>query len=83
MGNEGRPFTNNAHKAYLKIPKSDTLQAKSSFLFSDIETETTAISRPIANDVTDTYYYTIQGNKISCPTNKGIYIRNGKKFVIK
>ncbi|MFA4046156.1 hypothetical protein HPS54_06940 [Prevotella sp. PCHR] len=80
---EGRPFTNNAHKAYLKIPKSDTLQAKSSFLFSDIETETTAISRPIANDVTDTYYYTIQGNKISCPTNKGIYIRNGKKFVIK
>lgn len=80
---EGRPFTNNAHKAYLKIPKSDTLQAKSSFLFSDIETETTAISRPIANDVTDTYYYTIQGNEISCPTNKGIYIRNGKKFVIK
>ncbi|WP_288319068.1 hypothetical protein [Xylanibacter caecicola] len=79
----GGPFTNNAHKAYLKIPKSDTSHAKTSFLFSDIEKGTTAISRPIVNDITDTYYYTIQGNKISCPTNKGIYIRNGKKFVIK
>lgn len=79
----GGPFENSAHKAYLKIPKSATSNAKQSFLFSDVETGTTQISRPIIGKITDKHYYTIQGSKISRPVHKGVYIFNGKKFVIK
>ncbi len=79
----GGPFENSAHKAYLKIPKSDTSNAKQSFLFRDVETGTTQISRPVIGKITDKHYYTIQGSKISRPVHKGIYIFNGKKLIIK
>lgn len=79
----GGPFENSAHKAYLKIPKSATSNAKQSFLFSDVETGTTQISRPIIGKITDKHYYTIQGSKISRPVHKGVYIFNGKKLIIK
>lgn len=79
----GGPFENSAHKAYLKIPKSDTSNARQSFLFRDVETGTTQISRPVIGKITDKHYYTIQGSKISRPVHKGIYIFNGKKLIIK
>ena len=31
----------------------------------------------------DDYYYTLDGVRIENPTKKGIYIKNGKKVVIK
>lgn len=78
----GGPFINNAHKAYLMIPKHNDSNSKSSFLFSDITSDnTTDISHPIKHETSDSYY-TIQGNRISHPCSKGIYIFKGKKRII-
>lgn len=78
----GGPFINNAHKAYLMIPKHNDSSSKSSFLFSDITSDnTTDISHPIKHETSD-FYYTIQGNRISHPVSKGIYIFKGKKRII-
>jgi hypothetical protein len=38
---------------------------------------------PTADHTEDNAYYNIQGVKISKPTTKGIYIHNGKKFIIR
>ena len=37
---------------------------------------------PAAETVQDGVYYTLQGVKVEHPT-KGVYIRNGKKVVVK
>ena len=66
-------------KAYLQL----TAQASSSspaLIFAD--GETTGIHLISAVDETDNNYYSLQGERIANPT-KGIYIKNGKKVIIK
>ena len=46
------------------------------------EDETTAISNVTTENAEDAAIYTLQGVKVSNPT-KGVYIQNGKKFIIK
>ena len=46
--------------------------------------ETTAISAVEQNTEADGgAYYTLQGVRVSTPTAKGVYIHNGKKFIVK
>lgn len=78
----GRAFSNGANKAYLKISKNNVTDAKSSFCFSDITDETTHIASPVVK-TSDNNYYTVQGIRVNYPIEKGIYIFNGKKVVIK
>ena len=44
---------------------------------------TTGISTTESKNVTDVQWYTLGGMRIEKPTTKGIYVRNGKKFIIK
>lgn len=75
--------TISAGKAYLSLPTNsvENLSKEISFVFED--EEATGISQLPSLSVDDKYYsidgYVIKGK----PTNKGLYIYNGKKFVIK
>ena len=81
----GGAFTNGAHKAYLAVPQAKASQMLSSgFPFSG---ETTAIDGFVIGDsvLQNAAVFDMQGRRM--PTNtqlpKGIYIINGKKFVVK
>lgn len=77
-----------AGKALLKVPTSMvTVSAARSFAISGIEDqdEATAIGaidrdeRATGND----FWYSVSGQRIDQPTAPGIYIRNGKKVIVK
>ena len=44
---------------------------------------TTGISTTESKNVTDGQWYTLGGMRIDKPTTKGIYVRDGKKFIVK
>ena len=81
-----------ANSAYVQFEKSKLMTSTSSsasakimFHTEDDETEVTgieSIAETMQNDRNDVYY-TINGIRISKPTKSGIYIKNGKKIVIK
>ena len=54
------------------------------FSFSIVGEETNGITNLNVNTtVTDDSYYTLQGVKLSAPAERGIYIHNGKKIILK
>lgn len=60
-----------------------SVYVKDVFLSIDGETEATAITAPVADtDQTDDAYYDLSGRRVTHPT-KGIYIKGGKKILIK
>ena len=72
-----------AHQAGVEIPKykayiEDAGSAAEGFLFE----ETTGISTIDAQEA-DAESYTLSGVRVNQPTQKGIYIVNGKKVVVK
>lgn len=69
-----------ACKAYLDL--GNTSEAKSfAIVFGG---DTTGISNvETAAKATDGAWYTLSGVKVSQPTARGIYVRNGKKYVVK
>lgn len=75
MNGTGAAFTNGAHKAYLKLAKSNGAAVKG-FAFNDLET---AIQNVEANTACGTLY-DLSGRKVN-KVQKGIYIINGKKVV--
>lgn len=80
----GAPFLNDAHKAYLAVPAAQNLAAR--YIF-DEEAEDETFPTGISNYATmpeNSSWYTIDGRKLnSAPTSPGIYIHNGKKIIIK
>lgn len=50
--------------------------------FAGFEEEVTGISNVSTESVSDNGYYTLQGVKVSQP-QKGVYVKNGKKVIIK
>lgn len=80
MNDTGAAFTNGAHKAYLKIAKSEFGGAMpvQGFAFNG---DTTGIT-PVATVDAQKTIYDLAGRKVSKAT-KGIYIINGKKTLVK
>ena len=78
---KGGAFTNGAHKAYLVVPDA-TAGAKSFYLFS--EAETTGIGSVQSTMFNDgrMEIFNLNGQRVSTP-QRGIYIVNGKKVLVK
>lgn len=71
--------TLSANKAYLNL--GTAAAAKINIVFDD---ETTGINDIKAESSNSSAWYTIDGKRLnSKPTTKGLYINNGKKFIIK
>lgn len=73
------------HKAYLRLPSGQSLKAKLNMMF--VNPQTTSISSILDNGKGDVdrseMWYDLQGRQISHPSVPGIYIKNGKKIVIR
>ena len=80
----GGSFTSLAHKAWLALPNYlFPSQGGAPFLGLPGWEETTGIV-PVGVNPEDGEWYTLQGLKIGKkPTTKGVYIHNGRKFVVK
>ena len=71
------------NKAYLQLPTTDFKSIASARLNLVFEGEATAITK--VNDVMtgNSAWYTVSGMKLNAkPTQKGIYVNNGKKFAV-
>ncbi len=68
-----------AGKAYLQLPTS---QAGAKHI-GMIEEETTGVDLVVSHNVTDNVYYTLGGIRIAKPAQKGVYINNGRKVIVK
>ena len=72
----GGAFQIDGHKAWLVVPKSDYYAPG-----FNIDGEATGIMAVETEG--ETVYYDLQGRRIEKPTAKGVYIKNGKKIMIK
>ena len=70
-------FQNNSHKAYLYVPNANQVKA---FLFE--VGETTAIET-VETEKADAPIYDLSGRRVLSTVKGGIYIQNGKKFIVK
>ncbi len=70
-------FQNNSHKAYLYVPSASSVKA---FLFED--GETTAIET-VETEKANAPIYDLSGRRVVNTVKGGIYIQNGKKFIVK
>lgn len=73
---DGAAFTNGAHKAYLALPAASGVRA---FLFNG--NTTTGIQNATSNNAA-TQVYDLQGRRVQS-AQKGLYIINGKKVLVK
>lgn len=76
----GGAFTSPAHKAWLVLPA--TVGART---FLDLPGEDVTGIATIENrqQNADNVWYDLNGRRINAPTTKGIYVKDGRKFVIK
>ena len=73
----GGSFMTEGHKAWLVVPKSAAITRGYS-----VDGETTGISTlELSEDAA--VYYDLQGRRVTKPTMKGVYIKNGKKVMVK
>lgn len=68
-----------AFRAYISVPAISA--AKLAIRLDD--NSTTGISMGTVESNADATIYTVDGVKVSNPTKKGVYVRNGKKYVVK
>ena len=74
----GTAFNSEAHKAFLALPESATAK---SFTFADIVDGITLVSR--CSDDSDSPVYSLTGIRMSGKLPAGIYVRGGKKFIVR
>lgn len=80
-------FLNNANKVYLEVPElalnegeiDSSQQLSLKFKFP----ETTTVEGVEVSTTQTDVYYNLKGVRIARPTQKGIYLKNGKKFIVK
>ena len=77
---DGGAFYNEAGKAYLLVPFSESLNAVRGYSFAEAQ-NTTAISAPATTNLPTTPAYDLQGRRTRAG-GKGIYIVNGKKVIM-
>lgn len=81
--NDGNPdFTVKANSAYLSVALVSNARESSFFGLPEDESETTGITMVQGERATTQGYYNLNGQRVSQP-NRGLYIVNGKKIVIK
>lgn len=81
VGNNG--FNLQANRAYLQIPTSFISGAAANSIGIEFEDGTTGIE-PSLSVTGDSNWYSLDGSRLNGkPTQKGIYVVNGKKVVIK
>lgn len=76
---DGASFTSPAHKAWLALPNS----ASRGFLDLPDGDTTGIASIENKQQGTDNVWYDLNGRRIKAPTTKGIYVKDGRKLVIK
>ena len=69
------------HKAYVDGADKELARQRLSIAFGD--SEATSINNCELNESGRDAWYDLMGNRIDCPTRKGLYILNGKKVVVK
>ena len=74
-------------KAFLRVPKGNVTYtpspAKLRFIFQDEEETPTNIQSVDNGQLADDCWYTLDGRKLEGePTEKGVYIVNGKKVMV-
>jgi hypothetical protein len=79
-GTNEKEFKNNANKAFLQIPSTNI--ASFAFIGLGDDEGATAINEVNGEDENIKAIYDLTGRKIETP-NKGIYIINGKKVLVK
>ena len=76
-----------ANKAYLRLPSSlvsDTKIVKLWWGNEEVSSIATSISETTRDKIQSDEWFTIEGIKLNGkPTEKGIYIRNGRKVILK
>ena len=74
-------FQNNSHKAYLYVPGTSSTAAALKFRFED---GTTAIESVVAPSFdANAPIYDLSGRRVVNAVKGGLYIQNGKKFIVK
>ena len=76
------PGTFGAHKAFLMIEGSINVPAGARGLSISLPDETTGITTHKVEGMQNDAFYTLQGIQVQQPS-KGIFIKNGKKYIIK
>ncbi len=74
----GGAFTSAAHKAYLALPASAQVKG---FAFNDVTNGITA--KTATTEQANAPVYSLTGVRMSGPLPAGIYVRNGKKFIVR
>lgn len=74
----GAAFTSKAHKAFLALPADATAKG---FAFNDVTNGISA--KTIAAEQDNAPVYSLTGMRMSGKLPAGIYVKNGKKFVVK
>lgn len=74
----GGAFTSKAHKAYLALPTSAQVKG---FAFNDVTNGITA--KTTTTEQANAPVYSLTGVRMSGPLPAGIYVRNGKKFIVR
>ena len=89
-GNQGVAFyrvapeggTLAANRAYLQV-KSSALPASSVSMAFDDEEATDGINQIVGSTADDGAWYTLQGVQVAQPTQKGVYIHQGRKIIVR
>lgn len=72
-----------ANKAYLQLP-SEEYNNSTTGLSINFDDDTNGIREAVKEDLDNAAWYTIDGQKLGgMPTRSGMYIRNGKKIIVK
>ncbi len=79
---DGAAFENPTNKAYLKLPKQMASRTGCFLLDNDIVTSIEDI-RGMQTDDYKVFIYDLCGRKLITPTKGGIYIKDGKKYIMK
>ena len=78
---EGNEVKVPAGKAVLHLGND---QAGANARVLKIDSEATGVNEVIeVNGVNDDRFYDLSGRKVAAPTRKGVYVKNGRKVVVK
>ena len=78
--NDGAPFQIEEHKAWLVVPRGNGTRAAGFTIEGDL------LGIESLEDLSDTpsdLYFDLQGRRLSQPTKRGVYIKNGMKVIFK